>query len=118
MTGERDYVVVDRQRLPHDGGTWELEGRDHLGVGASVIMVEMPPGRGVRLHRHPYPEIFVVHEGVATFTAGTDTLEVTAGQVVIVSAGVPHAFVNSGDIPLRQTDVHLSERFVTEWLED
>lgn len=118
MTTSDDYVVVDRRQLPEDDGTRSLEGRDHLGVGASVIMVEMPPGRGVRLHRHPYAEVFVVHEGVATFTAGTDTLEVTAGQVVIVSAGVAHAFVNSGRTPLRQTDVHLSERFVTEWLED
>ena len=37
--------------------------------------------------------------------------------VVIVSAGVPHKFVNSGLVVLRQTDIHLSGHFVTEWLE-
>jgi hypothetical protein len=30
---------------------------------------------------------------------------------------VPHRFVNSGDGPLRQVDIHEGERFDTEWLE-
>jgi mannose-6-phosphate isomerase-like protein (cupin superfamily) len=42
---------------------------------------------------------------------------VGAGEVVIVSPEHPHAFVNSGDGPLRQIDVHLSGHFVTDWLE-
>jgi mannose-6-phosphate isomerase-like protein (cupin superfamily) len=36
---------------------------------------------------------------------------------VVVPAGVPHGFANSGDGQLRQVDVHASGRFVTEWLE-
>ena len=56
-------------------------------------------------------------EGRATYTVGSDTLEAVAGQVLIVGAETPHKFVNSGDGPLRQVDIHLNERFVTEWLE-
>ena len=59
-----------------------------------------------------------MQEGTATFTAGDETIEVSGGQVVVVPAGVAHGFVNSGSGRLRQVDMHASERFVTEWLED
>jgi mannose-6-phosphate isomerase-like protein (cupin superfamily) len=42
---------------------------------------------------------------------------VTAGQVVVVPAGRAHRFVNSGDEPLRQIDIHANSHFVTEWLD-
>ena len=60
----------------------------------------------------------MVQEGTATFTAGEDVIEARGGQVVMVPAGVPHKFVNTGAGRLRQIDIHASERFVTEWLED
>jgi mannose-6-phosphate isomerase-like protein (cupin superfamily) len=60
----------------------------------------------------------VVQEGSVTFTAGEKVIEARGGQVVVVPAGVPHKFVNSGAGRLRQIDIHPSERFVTEWLED
>jgi len=28
------------------------------------------------------------------------------------------SFINSGEGKLRQVDIHLSKRFITEWLED
>jgi mannose-6-phosphate isomerase-like protein (cupin superfamily) len=37
--------------------------------------------------------------------------------MLIVPADVPHKFVNSGDGPLRQIDIHVSPRFITDWLE-
>jgi mannose-6-phosphate isomerase-like protein (cupin superfamily) len=94
----------------------ELQGY-HLGANVSVIVVDAPPGGGPKLHRHPYEEVFVVQEGNVTFTAGEETTEVEGGQVVVVPAGVPHKFVNSGTGRLRQVDIHASDRFVTEWLE-
>ena len=95
----------------------EFQGYHH-DAGVSFIVVEAPPGGGPKLHRHPYEEVFVVQEGSATFTAGDETVEVKGGQVVVVPAGVAHKFVNSGTGWLRQVDIHASERFVTEWLED
>jgi mannose-6-phosphate isomerase-like protein (cupin superfamily) len=62
------------------------------------------------LHTHPYAEIFVTLEGNATFTVGDDTIEVSAGQIVVAPAGVPHKFVNSGSGPLKQVDIHPSGR--------
>ena len=82
------------------------------------MVVDAPPGGGPKLHRHPYEEVFIVQEGTATFTAGDEMVEVKDGQVVVVPAGVAHKFVNSGEDRLRQVDIHASERFVTEWLEN
>jgi mannose-6-phosphate isomerase-like protein (cupin superfamily) len=82
------------------------------------MVVDAPPGGGPKLHRHPYEEVFIVQEGTATFTAGDETVEVKGGQVKVVPAGVAHKFVNSGEERLRQVDIHASERFVTEWLEN
>ena len=60
----------------------------------------------------------MVQEGTATFTAGDEIIEARGGQVVVVPAGLAHKFVNSGTGRLRQIDIHASERFITEWLED
>ena len=49
-------------------------------------------------------------------TAGDEQLVVGPGDIVVVPAGMPHGFVNSGEGPLRQIDIHLSPRYVTEWL--
>ena len=111
-----DYTVTDRSELDRGDPTSELQGHQ-IGAGVSIILVDMPPGAGVRLHRHPYEEVFVVEEGTATYRVGSATLAVRAGQILTVSAGVAHAFTNTGEGRLRQVDIHLSERFVTEWLE-
>ncbi len=110
--------VIKRDDLPYSGNSYELEGYLVGEVPASLIFFEGPPGSGPRLHRHPYAEIFVVQEGNATFTVGDATIEATGGQILVAPAGVPHKFVNSGSGPLRQLDIHTSDRFVTEWLED
>lgn len=103
--------------LPSSNFSRELVGDDVGGVPACVIFVAAEPGRGPSLHKHPYAELFFVLEGEATFSDGADTRLVGAGDVVIVPPEQPHAFVNSGDTALRQIDVHLNGRFVTDWLE-
>jgi len=37
----------------------EFEGEAH-GTGVSFVLVDLPPGGGLRLHQHPYGEIFIV----------------------------------------------------------
>jgi mannose-6-phosphate isomerase-like protein (cupin superfamily) len=108
-----DYLVVQRDQLADS----ELQGYLFGGAHVCLIFVDMEPGDGPRLHRHAYEEIFIVLEGQARFTVGSDTIEAHAGQVLIVQPRVPHKFVNSGSGRLRQIDIHASDRFVTEWLE-
>jgi mannose-6-phosphate isomerase-like protein (cupin superfamily) len=112
------YIVVNRDQLVRDGNSFEFEGYLFGDAGVSIILVDVPPGGGPRLHSHPYEEVFIVQEGRATYTVGSEVVEVAAGQIVVAPAGVAHKFVNSGDGPLRQVDIHASGKFITEWLED
>jgi mannose-6-phosphate isomerase-like protein (cupin superfamily) len=110
--------VIGVEELPATATARELVGADHGGAGVCLILVDAPPGHGPSLHRHPYEEVFVVQEGQATFVAGGEERVVRAGEIVIIPAGVPHKFFNSGDGPLRQLDIHVSPRFDTEWLDE
>ena len=112
------YTVVNKDELQNSGNTSEFEGYLYGDTEVSFILVDMQPGEGVRLHTHPYQEIFILQEGAATYRVGTTTLEARAGQIIIVTADTPHKFVNSCEGKLRQVDIHLSKRFITQWLED
>jgi len=89
---------------------------EEIGANVSVISVDLAPGEGPALHRHTYPEVFVVVDGQATFTLGSEERVVESGQVVVAPTGVAHRFVNSGIGRLRQVNIHESPRFDTEWL--
>jgi mannose-6-phosphate isomerase-like protein (cupin superfamily) len=110
--------IVSLSELPRNGNTYTFEGCRHGDVGLSFLLDETPPGRGPRLHRHPYEEVFVIQEGRAVFTAGDETLEVSGGQIVIVPPDTPHKFVNAGQSPLRLIAIRPSGRMITEWLEE
>jgi mannose-6-phosphate isomerase-like protein (cupin superfamily) len=102
--------VIAREELPRGKVAHKFEGYLYGDANVSFFLVDGPPGSGAGLHKHPYEEVFVVQEGEATFTVGEEEIEVTAGQIVVVPAGVPHKFVNSGTGPLRQVDIHPSGR--------
>jgi quercetin dioxygenase-like cupin family protein len=112
------HIILHREELPHDGNTYEFEGVRYQATEVSFIWVDMPPGGTIRLHKHPYKEIFIIQEGVATFTVGSATLEAHAGQIIIVPADIPHKFINLSDQQLKQIDIHVNKQFITEWLEN
>jgi mannose-6-phosphate isomerase-like protein (cupin superfamily) len=107
--------VINREQLPFVGMSHEFVGEKH-GVNVSFLLVNAPPKHGPDLHRHDYDEVIVVQEGRAICVAGNERREVKAGDIVVIPAGTPHKFTNSGDTPLRQIDIHASPKFVTEWL--
>jgi len=113
-----NYTVLNRDTLPRDGNTYEFEGSHHHDTEDSFIWVDMPPGGTIRLHKHPYKEIFIIQEGVSAFTIDSSTLEAHAGQIIIVPADVPHKFMNLSQQRLKQIDIHVSRQFITDWLED
>ena len=102
--------VISKEELSRGKTARWFEGYRYGGVDISFFLVDSPPGGGSRLHHHPYEEVFVTLEGEATFTVGDATIEVSAGQIVVAPAGVPHKFVNSGTGPLRQVDIHPNAR--------
>jgi quercetin dioxygenase-like cupin family protein len=90
-------------------------GRDHA-VDVSFFLNHTAPGRTVSQHRHPYPEVFIVHDGEVMF--GVDGKEIPArgGQVVVVPAGAAHGFSNTGTGTLEMTSIHPVAELETEWL--
>jgi mannose-6-phosphate isomerase-like protein (cupin superfamily) len=95
-----------------------FEGRDHGANVTSFIVTKLTPdGGGPVLHTHPYEETFILHEGAATFTAGDDTIEASAGEIVIVPAETPHKFVASGPVPLSMVTIHANDHVIQENLE-
>ena len=99
------------EQLPFAGMSYEFVGENE-GAPFSAYIVTAKPGQGPPLHTHPYVEVAFTIEGSASITVGDETREVKAGGVVIIPAGTPHRFVNSGQTPLRQIDVHASPRFI------
>jgi quercetin dioxygenase-like cupin family protein len=86
-----------------------FEGGDH-DVPVSVFITTYERGQGPQLHQHPYPEVFVVLTGTASFTVGDEQLTVERGHIVIGPAQTPHSFKCAGDDTLRVVSVHPSAR--------
>ena len=110
------YVVAQKD-LPFHGMSHEFVGAEHGSVAISVYLVESPPGRATRRHRHPYDEVAFVREGRGRWTVDGEEREAGPGDILVVKAGQIHEFVNIGKTPLVQLDVHLNERFIQENLD-
>jgi mannose-6-phosphate isomerase-like protein (cupin superfamily) len=103
--------------VPSGRRSWQFEGAAY-GAGVSFFLVESESGGpGVRLHRHPYAETWIVRAGRATFAVDGQEAETGPGDVVVVEAGAPHTFRNAGADLLELVCVHAAERMETEWLE-
>jgi quercetin dioxygenase-like cupin family protein len=107
---------INLEQLPFEGMSYEFHGENHS-APISAYIVNAKPGQGPPLHKHPYVEVIFMLEGSATVTIGHETREVTAGAIAIIPANTPHRFVNSGDILLRQIDIHASPKFIQTNLE-
>ena len=95
----------------------QFEGYHYGDVPVSFFVSSTPPGRGPSLHTHPYTEVFVVQDGSLTFVVGNQTIEAAAGQIILVPAGVPHKFTNTGSAVAHHIDIHTSAQMQTTWLE-
>ena len=102
------------------GGTAErFDGATHGGgIAVSFFLNHTPPGRGAGPHRHPYAEVFALHDGEATFVVDGAELRARGGQVVVVPPGATHAFTNTGAGTLEMTSIHPAAEMVTEWIEE
>lgn len=120
MAGEANASVVRvlraAEQQPSPGGTVTFEGEPY-GSQVSFFLVNNEPGAGPVLHRHPYAETWIVRSGMARFTAGGETLEAGPGDIVVVSAGTPHKFKNTGTGRLEIVCIHASPRILQEDLE-
>lgn len=80
-----------------------------LATGTTVLAYgNDTPGKGPRLHVHPYDETFIVIEGRARFYVGDEVIDAEAGDVVLGPKGLPHRFENLGPGRLQTIDIHHS----------
>ncbi|MFL6428569.1 MAG: cupin domain-containing protein [Acidobacteriaceae bacterium] len=111
--------IVHQSTLPHVGMSYEFLGKEQGQTGISFFLVSTSePGSRIRLHKHDYDEVVHVIQGQSTWTIGDQEVIAGAGDTVVVHAGEPHGFVNSGQGQLRQIDIHLHPTFETTWLEE
>lgn len=112
-------AILDRDQWAEKPYVWkgEFEG-SRFGTNVSVIFYTTDEiGRGPKLHRHPYDEIFIIRQGRALFTVSDEEYEVYAGQIVFGPANVPYKFINLGPGRLETTDIHVSNEIIQEDLE-
>jgi quercetin dioxygenase-like cupin family protein len=108
--------LIPHGTLPGSASANVFHGLDHGDVPVSMFLVHNQPGEGPELHRHPCPEIFVVHGGQAGFQLDDTWLTANAGDVVIAPAGAAHRFTNLGPGELSMTCIHAAAEMDTDWL--
>ena len=110
--------ILDKDELPHGETAHRFEGHLNGKADVSFFLIDSDRGGGPSLHTHPYAEVFVIQAGEVTFTAGDETIEAKAGQIVVVPPGVPHKCVNIEGERARHIDIHASGRMITDWHEE
>ncbi len=84
----------------------------------TVIETINAPGFGPPRHRHAETEVFRVLEGCYLYEVDGKRFHANVGDLVSVSGGGEHGFVNIGDHPARQLIMILpgldADRFFTE----
>ncbi|HEY8589057.1 MAG TPA: cupin domain-containing protein [Naasia sp.] len=109
-------VVKASELRSGQGRTARFEGEPY-GSGVSFFLVDIDPGEGPVLHRHPYSETWVVLSGLVRVTDDDETLEAGRGDIVVVHPGTKHKFVNVGPDKLEMVCIHASPRMIQENLE-
>ncbi len=100
-----------------EGWNGKLEGQD-AGTGVSFLFNEvMEPGKGPPLHKHPYDEVYLVRQGQARVSVGTEEAIVKEGDILVIPANTPHKVLTSGTGPIEIISVHVSGKFMMEILE-
>ena len=110
--------ILSFGELENENGNVEFEGADHGGAGVSFFVMNAERGRGPSLHTHDYPEVLVTLEGQATFHGPEGDVDIGPGHVTVVPPGEPHGFTSSGEVPLRQVNIHVSHRLISRWLDE
>jgi quercetin dioxygenase-like cupin family protein len=68
---------------------------------SSVVYFELEPGFRLGTHTDSAEEILLILEGTAEATVGDEHARVSAGEMAVVPAMVPHALRNVGDETVR-----------------
>ena len=110
-----DPITLELSELPGRDESRQFEG-DERGNGAPISFYEVrnEPGGGPGPHRHPYEEVFILHEGEVEFEVAGKTLGAKPGMVVVVPPDTVHAFKNVGANAIHMTCIHAASSMEQE----
>jgi mannose-6-phosphate isomerase-like protein (cupin superfamily) len=94
-----------------------FEGASDGPASVSIIVSDVGPGEGPRLHAHPYDETWVIERGRVLFRVGNTEAQAAAGDIVVAPPGTAHKFTNQGPGRARLICVHASPTMQTEFFE-
>ena len=83
-----------------------------------------PHTRGPGVHQHPDDDVFYILAGTMSVEVGGEEVEATAGSIVVVPGGVPHAFDNRTDEPAGMLNISAPGGFeenmpgIAEWFRE
>jgi quercetin dioxygenase-like cupin family protein len=85
--------------------TWKATGED-TGYATSFYEMDLPPGKGIALHSHPYAEVFYVVIGHTDFLrvdeqGQEEWVRCGPGDTLVAPMNALHAFHNRTDKPSR-----------------
>ena len=85
--------------------TWKATGED-TGYATSFYEMDLPPGKGIPLHSHPYAEVFYVVMGHTDFLrvdeqGQEEWVRCGPGDTLVAPMNALHAFHNRTDEPSR-----------------
>ena len=110
------HILPAAERAPSASRTIRFEGGP-FGTPISFFAVDVAPGQGPKLHRHPYAETWIVKRGRASVVAGARAFEVGPDDIAVVPAGMPHKFTALGPERLEMVCIHAAGDMVQENLE-
>lgn len=113
----RHKVIRSGELVASPKGTMTFEGKD-FGSGVSLFLIDYwQQGEGPGLHKHPYPETWIIRAGNARFTVDGQEIEAGSGDILVVASETPHRFRNMGPGNLDIICIHPSPTFIQEDLE-
>ena len=93
----------------------EFEGEPYC-AGVSFFIGDLEPGKGPRLHKHPYSETCIIRSCTAAMIVDGKEVVAGPGDIMVIGPETPHRFTVIGDERLVAVCVHASDRFTIEWL--
>jgi mannose-1-phosphate guanylyltransferase / mannose-6-phosphate isomerase len=104
--------IPQAEVFPKDHRPWGWFESLASGVGFHVKRINVKPGASLSLQSHNYrSEHWIVTEGTARVTIGSEVIDLTAGQSVYVPLGVKHRMENPDNIPMILIEVQIGIYF-------
>lgn len=73
----------------------------------AMRIIEVEPGIATPFHQHEHEHEMFVFEGLGQLTTPSGVVAIAPGSVIFIPANEQHQFKNTGESPLRMTDVML-----------